>query len=122
MKKKVTYKQSANCQNFYKAIKSAIVKNFDTLTSRVTVIGNSKEYPNSVAMPTDLFMNDYVGFARYDATGATVNQYAVPVGVLCQILDKAQKDNRTIVTRGISGIDQTIRIEWDYLVGYELSI
>lgn len=119
---KKTYKQSSKVQNFYKAIKNTIVKEFDTLPRLVQVVGNSAEYPDSVALPTDLFMFDVIGFARYDKDGKTIGQYAIKVEKLMDIFKSVLADQKNIVTRGITGIDQTCRLEWKYLNGYELNV
>ena len=120
--KKTTYKQSKSAKQFYNAIKMYAAKKFNVDANDVYVVGNSMNYPDSVSMPTDMFMAKIVGFARYDKDGKTVGQYAMPAEVAAAILNDCVNQNKTVVTRGCSGIDQLIRIEWNYLENYKLAL
>ena len=120
--KKQTYKQSAASKNFYNAIKAHAAVKFNTDKNNVSVVGNSEKYPNSVAMPTDIFMYDVVGFARYDANGKTVCQYAMKAATAMQCLADASANNDTITTKGVVGIDQVVRIPWNYIEPYYLEL
>ena len=120
--KKTTYKQSKSAKQFYNAIKMYAAKKFNVDANDVYVVGNSMNYPDSVSMPTDMFMAKIVGFVRYDKDGKTVGQYAMPAEVAAAILNDCVNQNKTVVTRGCSGIDQLIRIEWNYLENYSLKI
>lgn len=120
--KKTTYKQSSACKNFYNAIKFAAAKKFNVLSNHVTVIGNSASYPDSIALPTDVFMSEVIGFARYDSTGKTVGQYAARVEDVMKVFQQMLSDNASVVTRGIQGIDQTCRLKWNYIEQFAIEL
>lgn len=120
--KKTSYKQTKESKQFYAAIKSFAAKKFNVTSNDVYVVGNSANYPDSVSMPTDMFMSKVVGFARYDKNGKTVGQYAMPVEIAMNILNICVAHNKNIVTRGCTGIDQLIRVEWQYIEPYVLTL
>lgn len=118
--KKTTYKQSAKCKNFYSAIKNAISKNFNT--NSVLVVGNSANYPDSVAIPTDMFMYDVIGFVQYDNNGKTVVTYACRAADCMTAMKNMINNNVNVVTRGITDFDQTVRLKFDYLRDFQFCL
>ena len=120
--KKTAYKQSTKCANFYKAIKNAAAKKFNVNPCEVTVVGNSANYPDSVALPTDIFMFPIIGFAQYDSTGKTIAQYAAKVEDVMDAFKQMLTDNANVVTKGVAGIDQTCRLSWSYIKNFAIEI
>ena len=120
--KKETFKQSKSAQQFYKAIKAYAANKFNVLPAHVAVVGNSKFNPDSVSMPTDIFMNDVIAFARYDVTGKTVGQYACKAADAMIAFQKSVAEKSTVTTHGVNDVDQLVRINWKYLEPFALEL
>lgn len=133
MKNSVSSKVSA----FYKKlVKDAVnnVPSFSGFTSRdVHVVGNSKDYPNSVVIScNDLYgETSRPGFVlvEYDATGKFIKSYAATQTELMKAYSEAAADGVNILCDfngpmsrkdRLDGQGELVRIPWTYLENYSM--
>lgn len=120
---KTLSKLSNDTAKFYGSLKTkaADLESFAGVPkSKMKVIGNSADYPDTISITTDDLANyDGIIAVQYDSSNKVVDTYAITTMELMPIMDKFAKDN-TLVCRHSAGNDQLTRIAFKCLEEYKM--